>query len=102
MVDDFRRGIRKFQRKLERVTSEQCVTFDELFSDDFMLRHTDFPSITALFDASPFTLETNDDLAAIPEAELDAFVAANTRFTSWEEMKSAAGSEWMARRLREG
>ncbi len=102
MVDDFLHGIRKFQRNLERATREQSVTVGELFCDDFMLRHTDFASIGALFDASPFTVETNDDLAAIHEAELDGFVAANTRFGSWEEMKSAAGSEWMSRRLREG
>lgn len=102
MSDEFLSGIQKFQRNLERVASQQSVTFGELFSDDFMLRHTDFASIGAFFDASPFNLETNEDLAALPEADLDSYVVTNTRFSSWEEMKSVAGSEWMARRLREG
>jgi len=102
MFDDFLRDIRKLQRNIERVAGEQSVTFGELFSDDFMLRHTDFPSISAMFDASPFKLETNEDLAAIPDEDLDAFVEANTRFSSWEEMKSAAAGEWMTRRINEG
>ena len=102
MFADFSGDFRKLQRNVERVAGEQSVSFGELFSDDFMLRHTDFASIDAMFEASPFTLETNDDLAAIPEAELDAFVADNTRLSTWEEMKSAAGREWMTRRIREG
>jgi hypothetical protein len=102
MFDGFLRNLRKLQRRAERLSGEHTVSFSELFPDEFMLRNTDFQSIDAMFAASSFTLETAEDLNAIPEAALDEFIRANTRFDSWEDMKAAAAREWGQRRLENG
>jgi hypothetical protein len=99
MLDDFMRKIRQIQRRAEQLDGEHSIPFTELFNDEFMLRNTDFPSIDALFEASGFEISGAEDFAAIPDAEWDAFVVNTTRFTSWEEMKSAAAQEWVVRRM---
>lgn len=64
-----------------------------------MTTYTQFSTIDLFFDASPFTLETQDDLDAIPEDELDVFVSQNTSFNSWQDMLDKAGKEWTIKQL---
>jgi hypothetical protein len=99
VTEDFLGGIRRFQKRVERLADVQSVSFAELFSDEFMLRNTDYPSLDALMGASGFRTESKENFEAIPDDAWDAFIKANTRFTSWAEMQSAAAQEWMARRL---
>lgn len=99
MFEDFVRPLRDLQRRAEELDGEHQFSFPELFPDEFMLRNTEFPTIDALFAASGFKVESSEDLAAIPDAPWDAFVASRTRFASWDEMKNAAAGEWARRRL---
>ena len=38
-------------------------------------------------------------MESIDDNKLDKFISSNTNFDSWEDMKSAAGSEWAAKKL---
>jgi hypothetical protein len=73
-----------------------------MFPDEFMLLNTEFQSIADMIEVSGFRVETADDFKAIPDDEWDAFVRSRTRFTSWEEMRAAAGNEWMSRQVADG
>ena len=99
MFDDAIRKLRDLQRKTDQLDGQHEVPLAELFCDEFMLRNTDFPSIGAMLEASGFNVDTTADFAAIPDDEWDAVVRAGTRFTSWDDMKRAAGGEWARRRL---
>jgi hypothetical protein len=99
MLDDILSKLRDLQRRAEELDGEHAVTFSELFNDDFMLRYTDFPSISSMMAACGFKVETAEDFAAIPDQVWDEFARERTRFGSWGEMKGAATREWAIRRL---
>ncbi len=99
MFEDALPKLRELQRRAGQLDGEHSVSFAELFDDEFMLRHTDFPSIDAMLKASGFKVDTAEDFEAIPDDPWDAFIRERTRFTSWDEMKNAAGQEWATRQM---
>jgi hypothetical protein len=99
MFDEFSRKLRDLQRRAEELDGESQVPVTELFPDEFMLLHTDFPSFDAMLEASGFNVQSSEDFAAIPDDAWDAHVRAHTQFSSWDEMQSTAAQEWASRRL---
>ncbi len=87
----------ELQKKAESISGE--VKFDELFNDSFMENNTKFKTIDEFFENSPFAIETQDDFDDIDESELDQYVNENTDFSSWEEMKKAAGTLYAKKKL---
>lgn len=100
MFEDALRRLEELRKRAAELDGEHELGFDELFPDEFMLLHTDFPSIQALVEGSPFKVESQADFAAIPDDEWDAFIENVTRFESWKEMQAAASQEWLKRKLR--
>ncbi len=99
-------GLKELENKLKKMSADakaaegnHNVSFAELFSPAFMRRNTQFTSIDEMFEKSGFNTATPKDFKAIPDAELDAFVAAHTKFENWEAMKAKAGAEWMKKKL---
>lgn len=70
-----------------------------MLSPNFVAQHTRFADVDAMVQASGFKLETNDDLAAIPDAEMDAFIASVSDFATWQEMLEEGSKAWALRRL---
>jgi hypothetical protein len=99
MFEDALRGLRKLQRRAQQLDGHHEVGFADLFPDEFMLRSTDFPSIASLVEASGYSIESQEDFEAIPEAEWDRLIQDRTRFESWEGMLRAATQEWALRQL---
>ena len=52
-----------------------------------------------MFQASGFTIESQEDFDKIPDDEWDTFIKNNTRFPNWGEMVGTASSEFAARKL---
>jgi hypothetical protein len=75
------------------------VSFDDLFTTDFMRRFTDFLTLEEMFTASGYKIESTDDFANIPDDAWDAFIEKNTLFENWQEMREKAVSEWASRQL---
>jgi hypothetical protein len=99
MFDDALRKLSDLRRRAEALDGKHSVSFPELFNDEFMLRNTDFASISAMFEASGFNVESSADFEAIPEDAWDKFVCDRTRFTEWKDMQAAAGKEWMSKKM---
>lgn len=97
--DQFRHRLRKLEDNLADLAGEHSVPANELFSADFMRRHSKYASFDAMVQASPFEVASAEDLEAIPDDEWDAFVRSSTQFDSWEQMMGRASEEWMHRRL---
>ena len=89
-------GFDELQNELEQLQKDaealdgKSVSFYEMFPSSFMKKYTNFQDTDSFFDASGFDAETNESFDKIPEYELDSFVAANSRFSSWEKMLSVA------------
>jgi hypothetical protein len=97
--DEFCRQLERLKRNAERLDGEHAVSFEELFSDAFMRRHTRFPSMQAMFDASPFKIASQADFDAIPDNEWDRYVRSSTTFPNWKDMMQAAGAAYVERKL---
>ena len=93
--DDVREKLAEFQRGLARLNGP--LTFEEIFTPDFMRRHTDFADMDAMVAASGHEVRTTDNFEAIPRAEWDALVRGRTRFKDWDEMRGKAAEDYAER-----
>ena len=75
------------------------VPVQDLLTGAFMSKHTNYSSLDDFVEASGFDWSTEEAIEAIPDDELDAFVEANTKFSSWQEMLSTASAEHLGRQL---
>lgn len=86
-------------RRAEALGGENKVSPAELFPPGFMRRHTDFESFEAMLESSPWKVESGEDFITIPDGEWDDYVAANTRFDTWQKMQETAMAKWSERQL---
>lgn len=98
-LDDLQQDLEQMQQAIEDLGEEREVSFEELFTEEFMEENTDFSSIDDLLEAGGFHADTNEEFEAIPEDELDAHVAKTTRFETWEEMLSEATEQYISEQL---
>jgi len=97
--DNFRRQLARLARNAERLHGKHAVPLSELFPDAFMRRHSRFETVQEMFDASPYKVESQSDLDAIPDDEWDRYIRANTAFQSWAEMIETGGAAYVKRQL---
>ena len=71
----------------------------ELLTPGFLAKHTRFLSKDEMFEASGFNIQTAEDFEKIPDEEWDDFVQQSTPFATWNDMLSAAGAEWVQKKL---
>lgn len=88
-----------FQKKIEKLEQlskkEHSVSLVELFTDTFMTSNTSFDNCDDFFKS--IGIDTEEQLKAMPEEQMDEFVAKNTSFSSWQEMLATASSEYALR-----
>jgi hypothetical protein len=97
MSDDVWKPIAFIQgliKKLEALSGEQSVDIEEFLADDFICEHTDFQTRQDFLNAGGF-----ESVGDFDTTQWSEFVAARTRFGSWQEMFVAAGHDWARRRL---
>lgn len=94
---DLEKKLKQMGKNAQQLDGEHSLTFDTLFNNSFMQRHTNHQSISDFIEASKINAETADDFE--DNAELDAFVAGNSKFASWGEMKSKAVGEYAEKQL---
>ena len=69
---------------------ELNVPLSKLLSDKFFKENTPYASFKDFLAAAGFHPETQEDIEAIPQSAIDAYVAANTKFKDWHELMQAA------------
>lgn len=97
--DELQQKLDDLAQNAEALDGEHSVPVSELLTDSFISRHTSFASSEAMFEASSFKIETQEDFAAIPDDEWDAFIRSISSFDDWQSMLGAAGQEWAVRKL---
>ena len=98
-LDKLSKDLKKLEQNAKKLNGKRNVPFSELFPPAFIRKYTRFSSIDALFESGGYKINTNADLEAIPQKELDAYIAKHTKFRSWEEMLDEAGSQYVAKQL---
>lgn len=101
-LDEAMRKLKRLQDNAQALTGSHDVRSSELFTPAFMRRFTKVASFDALLEASGFTVESQADFEAIPDAEWEKVIQAHTSFSSWQQMQEKAGEEYAARKLSEG
>lgn len=93
-------GLDDLQEQLEEMADLGGeVPMVEIFTPEFMMMYTDFGSFEAFLEASPWTVESQEDFEAIPEDDFDKYVDEHTEFPSWEVMFETGGDRYFERKF---
>lgn len=94
-------GADELIKKLEKLKElQKSIPIAEVLTPEFMKENSKFDSVAGMFEKSGFTAATNEDFEKIPDTELNAFVAENTKFKSWPEMSKAAMEIWLPKEMK--
>ena len=89
--------LKQMQKGAEELSATKEVTLTELFTDEFLRKHTDFQSFKD-FDSQKI-FETYKTIEEIPDDEMDTFIVDNSKFESWQVMIDTAASEYTIKKL---
>lgn len=98
-LDNVLKELSQLRKKAKGLEGKDSVPLGELLHPRFMQRHTQFSALAEMFEASPWSVETVEDFAAIPQSELDSFVAETTNFNTWRDMTITAAQKWALSKL---
>ena len=85
---------KELDKKLESLSGN--VPLDELLNSNFMRKYTQFQTAHEFADTSSFDFS---NIESIDSNDLDKFVSAHTKFTSWQEMLNHAAAEWIQKQF---
>jgi hypothetical protein len=98
-LKEMQKRLGDLSRRAKNLEGPQNVSITELLTPAFLSKCSRFRSAAELFEASGFTVNSQEDIASIPDDKWDAFIKQNTSYSSWEEMLKAAGTAWVKREL---
>lgn len=85
---------KELDKKLESLSGN--VPLDELLNSNFIRKYTQFQTAQEFADTSSFDFS---NIESIDSNDLDKFVSAHTKFTSWQEMLNHAAAEWIQKQF---
>lgn len=88
------------KRNIEKLHGKHEISFNDLFTSEFMNKYTDFKSIDEMLHADGFKIDSNEDLEKSLGDEWDALIHRHTKFANWDEMKRVAGKEYFTEKIR--
>ena len=97
--DKLQKQLKDMEKAAKELQNTKTVAFDDLFISPFMRKYTKFSSFDEFLKAGDFTVNSQEDFEAIPDAKMDAHVSKTTKFSSWQSMLNKAGEEYAARKL---
>jgi hypothetical protein len=97
-LKDVQKRLKEFERKAQEMDGSD-VPLTDIITDEFVQRCSNYSSLSDLIDASGYSVESQEDFAAIPDEKWDGFIREKTSYQSWEEMLNAAGQEYMKKHL---
>lgn len=86
----------EYTADLDQLEDVDELAIEEVVNDGFMYKYSAFESLEAFFAESAWTVEDGDDLEAIDDDELDAYVDEHTKFETFEGLLRRAVVDWDA------
>lgn len=99
-LDELQQNLKELADRASEMHGKQEVPLSELLTPGFLAKHSRFLSTDEMFEASGFKIESTEDFTKIPDDEWNRFIQQNTSFATWDDMLSAAGTEWAQQRLK--
>jgi len=91
-----RARIGDLRRQLLKTAVERGVPLESLLSPAFMSAHSQFASFAEMVASRPAGTTAPADVASVPMAEWNTYVAGVTPFPTWEALLAAAAVAWAA------
>ncbi len=98
-LDDFSNRLDQLSENAQSVAGTHEYSFTEVFSDGFMIEHTNFSTIDEFLLSSPEKISNAEEFEKADESILDVFVSEQTKFDTWKEMMSAAAQILIMKKL---
>ena len=98
-LDDLQKQLKKMEKGARELSETKQVSFGELFTASFMRKYTPFSSLDDFLTAGGFKAESQEDFEAIPDSELDKYIATTTNFNSWDDMLGEATTQYVSKKL---
>ena len=98
-LDDFSNRLDQLSENAQSVAGTHEYSFTEVFSDEFMIEHTNFSTIDEFLLSSPEKIYNAEEFEKADESILDVFVSEQTKFDTWKEMMSAAAQILIMKKL---
>ena len=98
-LDDFSNRVDQLSENAQSVAGTHEYSFTEVFSDEFMIEHTNFSTIDEFLLSSPEKISNAEEFEKADESILDVFVSEQTKFDTWKEMMSAAAQILIMKKL---
>ncbi|MEK3701949.1 hypothetical protein NYE33_33630 [Paenibacillus sp. FSL R10-2199] len=97
-------GFKELNNRLNQISkgaqelgAQKQMSFDELFPDSFIQKHTPSENISAFLEG--VGVKSKEDFAALPQEDLESYVRSTTKFSTFHEMSQAALAEVVYKRL---
>ena len=98
-LNDFSNRLDQLSENAQSVAGTHEYSFTEVFSDEFMIEHTNFSTIDEFLLSSPEKISNAEEFEKADESILDVFVSEQTKFDTWKEMMSAAAQILIMKKL---
>ena len=98
-LDDFSNRLNQLSENAQSISGTHEYSFKEIFSDKFMIEHTNLSTIDEFLLSSPEKISNAEEFEKADEAILDVFVSEQTKFKTWKEMMSAAAQILIMKKL---
>lgn len=98
-LNQLQKQLKQMERAAKSLENTHSVSFDELFSNSFMRKYTQFSNFDEFLKAGNFIVNSQEDFEAIPDNEMDLHVGRATKFSSWQDMLGKAGEEYALKKL---
>ena len=98
-LDDFSNRLDQLSENAQSVAGTHEYSFKEVFSDEFMIEHTNFFNHWWFFAIKPRKNIQCRGIWKADESILDVFVSEQTKFDTWKEMMSAAAQILIMKKL---
>jgi len=98
-LDDLTKELDNMVEKAEKLGKMKTISMKKLFDHGFLESHTRFKKFADMMNLSGFDWSSQDKFDAIPVDELNKFIQSVSRYKSFENMLSAARTEYCAKEL---
>lgn len=93
-------GLKKLAENAKKLHGTSQVPLADVLNAKFVSSHSKYADFEALLAAVGVT--TKEEFEALPDAEFDAFIAANTDFSNWVEMQTEGMTAYAKAQLLKG
>lgn len=96
------KGLHQLEKNFSELSDTHSIPLGDTMDPSFISSCSQYSNFEELMEASGFKMETEEDVAAIPDQEWEQFIQTNTSYEGWIEMQVAAKNKYLKDNLLKG